>query len=82
MSRWLTIVFAARRAVPVVGDEKHRLRRLQQAFLEPQLAGHIEVVVRLVEQQYFVGSTQQRPSNNALLLSPDSVRTVRHCAFS
>ena len=35
-------------------DVEHRLRRLAQPLLQPALAGHVEEVVRLVEQQHLV----------------------------
>ena len=40
--------------LPVVRDVEHRLRRLAQPRLQPALAGHVEEVVRLVEQQHLV----------------------------
>ncbi len=53
----------------VVADEQDRLRRLGQGRLEPALAGHVEVVVRLVEQQHLVGPAQQRLQRQTLLLT-------------
>ena len=53
----------------VVRDEQHGLRRLAQRLLEPALAGHVEVVVGLVEQQHLVASAQQRLEGEPLLLA-------------
>ncbi|CAM5352014.1 hypothetical protein SVIOM342S_08993 [Streptomyces violaceorubidus] len=56
--------------LPVVGDEQHGLAGLGEPLLQPALAGHVEVVVRLVEQQHLVGAAQQRLEDEALLLAP------------
>ena len=53
----------------VVADEQHRLRRLAQPLLEPALARHVEVVVRLVEQQHLVGPAQQQFQREPFLLA-------------
>ena len=53
----------------VVRDEQHGLRRRAQLALEPALAGHVEVVVGLVEQQHLLGSAQQRLEREPLLLA-------------
>ena len=42
---------------------------LPQLALEPPLAGDVQVVVRLVEQQHLVGTAQQRPEHQPLLLA-------------
>ena len=47
-------VARAGQQLAVVGDEQDRLRRLDQPLLQPPLAGHVEIVVRLVEQQHLV----------------------------
>jgi len=54
---------------PVVADQQHGLRRGGQLLLEPALARHVEVVVRLVEQQHAVGAAQQRLEYQPLLLT-------------
>jgi hypothetical protein len=43
----------------VVRNKQHRLDRLPQLVLKPELARDVEVVVRLVEQQHLVGAAQQ-----------------------
>ena len=53
----------------VVADEQDRLGRLADPLLEPDLAGHVEVVVRLVEQQHLVGALQQVLQHEPLLLA-------------
>lgn len=55
---------------PVVGDEQHGLAGLGEPLLQPALAGHVEVVVRLVEQQHLVGAAQQRLQDEAFLFTP------------
>jgi hypothetical protein len=54
---------------PVVADQQHGLGRGGQLLLEPALARHVQVVVRLVEQQDAVGAAQQRLENQPLLLA-------------
>ena len=53
----------------VVADEEHRLAGLGQLLLQPALAGDVEVVVRLVEQEHLVGAAQQRLEHQPLLLA-------------
>ena len=53
----------------VVADEEDRLGRLADPALEPDLAGHVEVVVRLVEQQHLVGAAQEVLEHQPLLLT-------------
>ncbi len=62
-------VGGTRQQLAVVGHEQHGLRGLAQTLFEPALAGHIEVVVGLVEQQHLVGSAQQRFECETLLLA-------------
>jgi hypothetical protein len=62
-------VGGTRQQLAVVGDEQHGLRRLAQTLLEPALAGHIEVVVGLVEQQHLVRPAQQGFERETLLLA-------------
>ena len=64
-----TRVADAGQQLAVVADEQHRLRRLPQRLLEPQLAGHVEVVVRLVEHQHLVRAAEQRLEHHPLLLA-------------
>ena len=64
-----TRVADAGQQLAVVADEQHRLRRLAQRLLEPQLAGHVEVVVRLVEHQHLVRAAEQRLEHDPLLLA-------------
>ncbi len=52
-----------------MGDEQHGLGGLPQLLLEPALAGDVEVVVRLVEQQDLVRAAQQGLQDDALLLA-------------
>ena len=52
-----------------MADEQHRLGRLQQLLLEPALGRHVEVVVRLVEQQHLVRAAEQRLQHEPLLLA-------------
>ena len=58
-----------RQQLAVVADEQHRLRRLSQRRLEPALARHVEVVVRLVEQQHLVRPAQEDLEREPLLLA-------------
>jgi hypothetical protein len=53
----------------IVRDEQHGLHRLAQRVLQPQLARHVQVVVRLVEQQHLVRPAQQRLEGEPLLLA-------------
>ncbi len=53
----------------VVRDEQDRLGRLADPLLQPGLARHVEVVVRLVEQQHLVRAAQQVLQGEALLLA-------------
>ena len=53
----------------VVADEQDRLGRLADPLLQPGLAGHVEEVVRLVEQQHLVGPAQQELQHQPLLLA-------------
>ena len=53
----------------VVADEQDRLRRLPDPLLQPDLAGHVEEVVGLVEQQDLVGPAQQVLQHQPLLLA-------------
>ena len=55
--------------LPVVADEQDRLRRLPDPALEPDLAGYVEEVVRLVEQQHLVGPGEQVLQHQPLLLA-------------
>jgi len=55
--------------LPVVADQQHGLRRGGQLLFEPALARHVQVVVRLVEQQHAVRGTQQRLEYQPLLLA-------------
>ena len=52
-----------------MGDEQDGLGRIAQLALQPQLAGDVQVVVRLVEEQHLVGAAQQRLEDEALLLT-------------
>ncbi len=53
----------------VVADEQDRLLRLVDPLLEPGLAGYVEEVVRLVEEQHLVGPPQQELQHQPLLLT-------------
>ena len=53
----------------VVADEQDRLVGLLDPPLEPDLAGHVEEVVRLVEQQHLVRPGQQVLQHQPLLLA-------------
>ncbi len=46
--------------IPIVGDEEHRARPLQQLALEPADGARVEVVGGLVEEQH-VGRAEQKP---------------------
>jgi len=50
-----------------VADVEHALDRLVQARLQPPLAGDVEEVVRLVEQQHLVGPAQEQFQGEPLL---------------
>ena len=63
--------------LPVVGDEQDRLVRLADPLLEPDLAGHVEEVVGLVEQQHLVGAAQQVLQHQPLLLAAGEGATAR-----
>ena len=60
----------------VVADEQHRLVGLAQPLLEPDLAGHVEEVVGLVEQQHLVGAGEQVLQHQPLLLPAAERRQV------
>ena len=53
----------------VVAHQQHRLAGGDQPLLQPLLAGDVEVVVRLVEQQHLVRPAQQRLQHEPLLLA-------------
>src|ERR1035438_2880908 len=55
--------------LPVMADQEHGLRRIRELLLEPSLAGDIEVVVRLVEQQDLGRTAQQGFENETFLLA-------------
>ena len=59
----------SREQLAVVRDEQHGLLRRAQLRLEPALAGHVERVVGLVEQQHLLGPAQQRLEREPLLLA-------------
>lgn len=52
-----------------MADEEHGLLGLPELVLQPALAGHVEVVVRLVEEQQLVRSGEQGLQHQALLLA-------------
>jgi hypothetical protein len=52
-----------------VADEQHRLAGLGEPRLQPAFAGHVEVVVRLVQQQHLLARGQQRLQDQAFLLA-------------
>ena len=56
--------------LPVVADHQDGLGRLADPLLEPDLARHIEEVVRLVEQQHLVGAAEEVLQHQPLLLAP------------
>ena len=53
----------------VVADDQDRLVGLADPALEPDLAGHVEVVVGLVEQQHLVRAAEQELQDQPLLLA-------------
>ena len=53
----------------VVADVEDRLAGRRQLALEPALAGHVEEVVRLVEQQDVVVAAEQDLEGHPLLLA-------------
>ena len=53
----------------VVADEQDRLLGLADPPLQPDLAGHVEEVVGLVEQEHLVGAAQQVLQHQPLLLA-------------
>ena len=54
---------------PVVADQQDRLPGLGELLFEPELARHVEVVVRLVEQQGLGRAAQQGLQHQPLLLA-------------
>src|SRR5258706_301878 len=54
---------------PVVADKQPRLRRFDQLFLQPAFSGYVEIVVRLVEQQYGVLAAEKRLQREPFLLA-------------
>lgn len=69
----------------VVGDEQDRLAGLLEPLLQPALAGYVEVVVRLVQEQHLFAAAQQRLQHEPLLLTtgeradlPELRLVVRH----
>jgi hypothetical protein len=52
-----------------VGDEQDRLACLPELSFEPLLAGHVEVVVGLVEEENLLGATEQGLQDKPLLLA-------------
>jgi hypothetical protein len=59
---------AGREQFPVVADQQHGLRRCGQLLLQPALGRHVQVVIRLVEQEHAIGPAQQRLEHQPLLL--------------
>ena len=53
-----------------MADQQDGLSARCDPFLEPGLAGYVEVVVRLIQQQDLIGSAQQGLEDQALLLTP------------
>jgi hypothetical protein len=53
----------------VVAHVQHALGRLVETLLQPPLAGHVEEVVRLVQQQHLVRAAQQQLQREPLLLA-------------
>jgi hypothetical protein len=51
------------------GDQQHRLLGVGELTFQPLLARDVQVVVRLVQQQDFVGPAQQGLEDQALLLA-------------
>ena len=68
--------------LPVVADVEDGLVGLADAFLEPDLAGHVEEVVGLVEQEHLVGAAEQELEHEPLLLAAERVRSSRYLARS
>jgi hypothetical protein len=60
----------------IVAHEQHRLRRIPQPLLQPPLTGYVQIVVRLVEQQHLVLTTQQQLEREALLLTAGQGRQL------
>ncbi len=60
---------ASGQQLPVVADQQHGLRRGGQLLFQPALARHVQVVVRLVEQQHAVRAAQQRLEHQPFLLA-------------
>ncbi len=54
--------------LPVVADQQHRLLGAGELLLQPALAGYVQVVVRLVQQQHLVRPAEQRLQREPLLL--------------
>ena len=55
--------------LPVVADQQDGLACLGQLLFQPELARHVQVVVRLVEQQDLGRAAQQRLQHEPLLLA-------------
>src|SRR3954453_5436892 len=53
----------------IMRDVEDGLLAVGDPLLQPALARHIEVVVRLVEEQHLVGAAEQRLEDHALLLA-------------
>jgi hypothetical protein len=53
----------------VVGDEEDGLAGLGEPFLQPALAGDVEIVVGLVEKEHLVGAAQEGLQDEPLLLA-------------
>ncbi len=62
-------VAGARQQLAVVADQQHGLAGLGEPRLQPAFSRHVEVVVRLVEQQHLFVAAQQRLQHEALLLA-------------
>ncbi len=60
---------AGRQQLAVVADQQHRLGGGRELLLQPDLAGHVKVVVGLVQQQDLVLAAQQRLQHQPLLLA-------------
>ncbi len=58
----------------VVADEEHGLLRLVELGLKPALARDVEVVVRLVEEQQFIGAGEEGLEDQPLLLAAGEAR--------
>ena len=61
-----------------MGDVEHRLPGRPEPFLEPLLPRHIEVVVRLVEQQHLGRGGEESVEDEAFLLAAGEGATWRH----